>query len=127
MVSLEAEPDMITANPSGSSGSSSMIPEVKTIIKGREIQDADIYVLAKQYAIHAQIVDVLDDGSRTYRQYRVSDEVKSFKLCRYRGHCFINELTELTKHYIENIRTLSYDKYNHRKDRNRSYVAKDTK
>jgi hypothetical protein len=103
--------------------------ELKFILRGRDVRDEEIDVFAKQFTINIRIADVDDNGTLLKtRVYGVnSSESAPYKLCRYRMHYFINELTEYTKYYIQHIHTLPVDKYNHRQDRQRSYVAKDPK
>jgi hypothetical protein len=76
--------------------------------------------------IQIQLYDVLDDGSHKTRLYGVGSALM-YKLCRFCNHYYVNELTEYTKYYIENIDALPINKYNCRSCGAKIRKAEDSK
>jgi hypothetical protein len=113
-----------------SGADSSILSQLRLVLKGREIKDGDINNLCQEFRICVQLTDVDSDEAKPHiRIYGVSkDEASSvFKLCRYRDHYFVNELTEFTRYYIENYESLPQTKYNHRNEGKRTRRALESK
>jgi hypothetical protein len=106
-----------------------MISELRTNIKSREVKDVEISALATQFEVCVQVADVVDGRPTDHRRYGVTsaEATKTYKLARYRNHYFINQPTEFTKYYIENIGKLPESKHDHRKHGDRSYSSKESK
>jgi hypothetical protein len=79
--------------------------ELKTAIKTHEVKDMEINAIAKKFRLCVQVADIEDGRDPEHRSYglKAADANKTYKLVRYRNHYFINELTQFTKYYIENI------------------------
>jgi hypothetical protein len=97
--------------------SDQMIDEIRLIRgKAAEIKDMDIDRIARVFRLHVIIHDVQGYKQSKSRTYGVlaAEAKQTFKLVRYLGHYFTNELTSFTKYYIDNMATLSPMKSNHR-------------